>query len=282
MLKNAIGVVVSAAIVGLLYLGPAIAGILWGLFPHYVVEDLIEPERHVVYDGAWEVSDLERPGDIDGTREVIADPTLPEADEATEAVDGADQGEAEEAAGGGGEGGAGSDSLAVERPGAGRPGAPGRGGGGMARGVDLEARAAHEARRQEEARKRGELRKQSRNKCPKTFEGIARRKDGVYEVDRSLVDYHTASIKHFNELGWSKDNDEGDKQGWYVSGFGCRDALWHAGFRRRDVVLRVNGKKTNNMLQILMLYSKVKAQKHFTVEVRRKDKDLTFRYEIVR
>lgn len=155
----------------------------------------------------------------------------------------------------------------------------------MKRGVDLEAREAYAAKREAEAKAEAEARrqrKQSRNKCPKSFEGIHRRKDGVYEVDRSLVDYHTASVKQFNELGYSRSNDEGDKKGWYISGFGCRDPLWHAGLRRRDIVLRVNGKKTNNMMQILLLYTKVKAQKHFTVEIRRKDKDLTFRYEVVK
>lgn len=286
MLRNLIGVVVSALIVGTLYLGPAIAGLIWGLIPHYVVEELATPERTVVYDGAWEVSDFERDGDMDGTLDHVVDEALPVADEANEA--GGD-GSAEVGGGGGADqdGSPGTDSLAIEKPGGpvGGTGSGGTGSGrgrGTKRGVDTSAADAHAKRRAEEeaTRQRGATRRRSRNKCPRTFDGIAKRKDGVYEVSRDLVAYHSSSVKRFNELGWSSANENG--KGWYITGFGCRDALWHAGLRRKDIIEKVNGKKTNNMMQILMLYTKVKAQKHFTVNIRRNGKPLTLRYEVVK
>ena len=61
-------------------------------------------------------------------------------------------------------------------------------------------------------------------------------------------------------------------------------AYAHHGWSSYDAkkVLTVNGKKTNNMMQIFLLYSKVKAQKTFEVEILRKGRPVTLRYEIVK
>jgi hypothetical protein len=52
--------------------------------------------------------------------------------------------------------------------------------------------------------------------------------------------------------------------------------------RRGDIVLTVTGKRTNNMLQILRLYPKLKAQRRFEVLIIRKGRHITLYYEIVR
>ena len=275
MLKNIVGVVVSALIVLVLYLGPGLLGILYTMMPQDLIADLVLPDRQVVYEGAWEISDFEREGDIDGEIDHVVDVTLPAAGKAQDAAtgDGTTDEVLPDAEPGGGESEApAGDSLAQVKPGGPRA-VKGKGKGtGTGTGGGI---------KRPETRENGNTRSKSRFQCPKTFDGITKRANGIYEVDRSLVNYHTASVKQFNELGWSKSNDTGDKKGWFVSGFDCKGPLWHAGFRRGDIVLTVNGKRTNNMMQILLLYSKVKAQKHFAVEIRRKGQELTLNYVVV-
>lgn len=275
LLKNIVGVVISALIVIVLYLGPAIIGLIYGLIPQDMVESLATPERDVVFDGAWEISDFEREGDMDGDLDVVVDPNLAlgEVDQEASEGDGSSDAEVDAPsgeAGGDGEPGA-ADSMAVEREGA----PPSGKGKGTSRGEGSGAGGAETP-----ATRSGTTRRRSRKQCPKSFDGIRRRRDGVYEVDRSLVSYHTSSVKHFNELGWSQANKKG--KGWYVTGFNCFGPLWHAGIRRRDLIMRVNGKRTNNMMQVMLLWPKVKAQKHFEVEIERNDKPITLRYEVVR
>lgn len=273
MLKNIVGVVVSALIVVVLYLGPALLGVVFSLIPQDLIGDLVIPDRQVVYEGAWEISDFEREGDIDGNLEVVYDPTVPPGEKEQEATEG--DGTTEEAPSGEEAGGdseaAAADSLAQVKPGA--PAAGKGKGKGTGTGVSTGTKGKSE-------RPAGTTRSKSRFQCPKSYEGINKRANGIYEVDRKLVNYYTASVKQFNELGWSKSNDTGDKKGWFITGFDCKGPLWHAGMRRGDIVLTVNGKKTNNMMQILLLYSKVKAQKHFAVEIRRKGKELTLNYVV--
>jgi len=267
--KDIIGVILSATITGGLYFGPAITGLVIArLAPIDFVETLVTPPPPVVYfDGAYEISAVEEEGDLDGTLPEEVNEELPVEEEAR---DGAANGEAEalpkqkQAAKGG------QDSLATGKP---RPVPKGKRGKGWQ--VPVSGGKARQ-----KTRVAGKKRKKSRRKCPKSFKGVTKKPNGTYVIARSLFDYHASSIARFNELGWSKDNDKGDKKGWYISGFGCRDVLWHAGFRRGDVVRTVNGKKTNNMLQIFMLYSRFKSKKRFEVKIHRKGRPLTLKYEI--
>lgn len=117
-------------------------------------------------------------------------------------------------------------------------------------------------------------------RCGPDHPDIKREAPGVWDIERSLVSYHTRSIRHLNELGYSKQYHEDGQKGWLVGGFGCKGALWKGGLRPRDVVQSVNGHKTNNVLQILVLWGKLKKQKEFEVEVLRRGKPMTLRYHV--
>lgn len=267
LVKDAVGVVVSATITGGLFLGPAILGILFGVRPLDMIDVLASPERTAVVHGAWVQSPVEVEGELDGT---VTEPEDADPDDPSEATE--------------------------ERPP--KPaadGPPDPDGSGPAAG-EADVAAKPESKAGTSAGERGprsdkpgyqpptnrKPQARSKRECAPSYEGIRRRPDGTYEVARSLVNYHTASVSQFNELGWSQPNDKGDGKGWFISGFGCNDPLWHGGLRRGDVVLTVNGKKTNNMMQVLLLYTKVKAQSHFEVEIIRKGRPITLKYDIVR
>ncbi|MEZ4322183.1 MAG: hypothetical protein R3F61_32220 [Myxococcota bacterium] len=267
--KDIFGVGCSATITGVMFLGAPILGVILALLPGDMVDLLTTPEQPAVYwDGAYVLAEEEKDGELDGTEtEIVEDPVEdPTSKDETEGTEDDGPGEVDpeskaDSVGGEIEG----DAVAENGTRAGS--SKGEGTTRAPPGVKVT---------------KGATQKESRRKCAESYDGIVLRQDGTYEVDRELVNYYTASIKHFNELGWSKPNDRGDGAGWYVSGFGCNDPLWHGGLRRGDVVLTVNGKKTNNMMQVFLLYSKVKSNKHFEVKVRRRGKHIVLRYDVVK
>ena len=103
-----------------------------------------------------------------------------------------------------------------------------------------------------------------------------------YVVSRSLLDFHTQSIKHIMSLGWSGpyDGDDGTK-GWRIAGFGCKSDLYIGGLRRNDVVLAVNGKPTRNVVQVYGLYRKLRRNNSFEIEILRKGERKVLRYKVV-
>jgi hypothetical protein len=268
--KDIFGVGCSAVITGGMFLGAPILGIVWSLLPGDMVDVLAAPERPAVYfDAAYELSDEEIDGDLDGNADEAVEVPEPDDADESESEDGGDDSPGEEdpdsqADRVGGE----VDAEPVLDNGAGTR--VGSGGG------------ADRKRPGEKLAENRRKKKKSRKQCAKSYDGIRQRPDGTYVIDRELVNYYTASVKHFNELGWSKPNDRGDGKGWFIHGFGCNDPLYHGGFRRGDIVLTVNGKKTNNMMQVLMLYTKVKTKRHFEVVVRRRGKEITLRYNVVK
>ena len=268
IVKDIIGVGVSAFVTGVMFLGAPMVGVVYSLIPGDMIDMLATPERPVVYfDGAYQLSTVEEDGELDGTEdEVVVDPQDDPTEDQKEGVskdasEDADPDNKTERVGGD----VVADAVSPDgtRAGSSR-------GDGLTRGPSGSKVT------------RGAKQKKSRRKCIKQYDGIRRRKDGTYEVSRKIVTYYTASVGRFNQLGWSRPNDKGDGKGWFVSGFGCNDALWHGGLRRGDVVLTVNGKKTNNMMQVFMLYSKVKTKKHFEVKVRRRGKQVVLHYDVVK
>ncbi len=117
--------------------------------------------------------------------------------------------------------------------------------------------------------------------CDKTSPDITPTGEFRWALERSAIEYHTASIERLNALGWSKAYDENGQKGIYVSGFGCLSDPYLSGFRRGDVVQSVNGKKTNNFLQVWFTWQKVKKQDHFEVVVLRQGKRLVLTYDVV-
>lgn len=141
-----------------------------------------------------------------------------------------------------------------------------------------DARAAARRKRALKARKRRLRRMQ---KCKEPHPSVRVGQDGVVEVEKAYVDAVTKNLKAFMELGYSRPHDEDGVKGWYISGFGCTSPVHKAGFRRRDVLLRVNGKKTRSWAGVFLLYQKLKRKSEFQVELLRREEPVTLQFRIV-
>jgi hypothetical protein len=117
--------------------------------------------------------------------------------------------------------------------------------------------------------------------CDKPNPNIRTGADGLLEIDRSLVDHYTENLNSFMTLGYSRPYDEGQVHGWYISGFGCGSPVAKAGFKRGDVVLSVNGRKTRTWVGVFMLYQKLKNRDDFVVELVRGGEPVTLRFRVV-
>lgn len=101
------------------------------------------------------------------------------------------------------------------------------------------------------------------------------------EVDKAYVEAVTKNLKAFMELGHSRPHNEDGVKGWYITGFGCTSPVHKAGFRRRDILLTVNGKKTRSWAGVFLLYQKLKRKTEFEVELLRKGEAQTLQFRIV-
>lgn len=117
--------------------------------------------------------------------------------------------------------------------------------------------------------------------CSEPHPNIRTGKDGVMEIDRSLVDEYTRNLESFMRLGYSRPYDENGVKGWYISGFPCTSPVQKAGFRRGDVLLRVNGKPTRSWVGVFLLYQKLKNKDEFEIELMRKGQPLTLHFRVI-
>jgi hypothetical protein len=121
-----------------------------------------------------------------------------------------------------------------------------------------------------------------RNKaCAEPHPHIRTGADGVLEIDRSLVDEYTKNLEAFMSLGYSRPYDENGVRGWYISGFSCTSPVQKAGFRRGDVLVRVNGKPTRSWVGVYLLYQKLKNKQEFEVELIRKGEPVKLQFRVV-
>lgn len=127
----------------------------------------------------------------------------------------------------------------------------------------------------------GRPKKGKKAKCPESHPDVRLADSGTYEVTRTSIDYYTASIERFNQLGWSEAYREDGTKGWKIGGFSCKGILWHAGLRSGDIIQTINGKKTNNALQVIWLYTTMRAKKDFEVVVLRKGERKTLKFHVV-
>jgi len=123
--------------------------------------------------------------------------------------------------------------------------------------------------------------KGKRGRCRKSNPDIHPQADGSYEVNRSLVEHYTSSLKNFNSLGWSGPYNENGERGWKIGGFGCNSPLHFAGLRRGDIVKSVNGKKTNTWLQVFGAYRKLKHKDDFVIALVRRGETIELRYRLI-
>ncbi len=108
-------------------------------------------------------------------------------------------------------------------------------------------------------------------KCAADHPNVRTAADGIVEVDRSLVEYYTQSLERFMELGYSEPYERNGIKGFYIGGFGCTSPVYKAGFRRGDMLITVNGKKTRTWVGIFLLYKKLRRQTDFEVELMRRN-----------
>lgn len=116
--------------------------------------------------------------------------------------------------------------------------------------------------------------------CQEPHPQIEKVADGTWTIQRDLIDYYTSSIAVFNTLGYSRKYEEGDQKGWYIAGFGCKSPLYKAGLRSKDVVQAINGRKTNNVLQIFGIWTTMRKKGDFEVQVLRKGKVVLLHYKV--
>ncbi|MEZ4235628.1 MAG: hypothetical protein R3F59_05590 [Myxococcota bacterium] len=124
--------------------------------------------------------------------------------------------------------------------------------------------------------------KHRKKRCDTDNPHIKPGRDGVVEIDRSLVDAYTKNLESFMSLGYSRPQDNGEVKGWYIGGFGCNSPVHEAGFRRGDVLLTVNGKRTRNWVGVFLLYQKLKNKDEFEIELLRRGEPMTLRFRVVR
>lgn len=118
-------------------------------------------------------------------------------------------------------------------------------------------------------------------RCGEPHPDITELGDNHWIVRRDVIDFYTSSMDRFNSLGWSHVSKDDDAKGWYVGGFGCKSVLWKGGLRSRDIVQSVNGRRTNNVLQIFALWTTMKKKGDFEVVVLRKGTLVTLHYKVV-
>ncbi len=154
--------------------------------------------------------------------------------------------------------------------------------GASAREGDAGEPVSVEARLKEARRARlKRIRARRREKCSEPHPHVRQGRDGIVEVDRSYVESVTKNLKTFMQLGYSHPHREDGVKGWYISGFGCTSPVHKAGFRRRDVVLTVNGRKTRTWPQVFLVYQSLKNQDAFEVALLRKGEPQTLRFRVV-
>ena len=119
------------------------------------------------------------------------------------------------------------------------------------------------------------------SRCRDPHPNVRTGDDGVVEIDRALVDEVTRNLESFMQLGYSRPHDEDGVKGWYISGFSCASPVHKAGFRRGDVVLTVNGKKTRSWVGVYLMYQKLKKKDAFEVSLVRRGEPITLRFRVV-
>lgn len=119
-----------------------------------------------------------------------------------------------------------------------------------------------------------------RGRCADPFPGVEPLGNDHWKVDRGIIDYYTSNMQRFNSLGSSRRYNEDGERGWYISSFGCMSPLWKAGLRPRDVVQSVNGRPTNNALQIFSIWTAQRKRAQFEVKVLRRGKSITLFYTV--
>lgn len=118
--------------------------------------------------------------------------------------------------------------------------------------------------------------------CPATSNGIARRSDGSFLLDRRVVDGYAknpGSLARQARVAWHRGAD-GRTDGFRLGGIACGSELHAAGLRNGDVVHAINGKPLTTIPQALWAYSSLRGADELVLRVTRKGKVRSLRYHL--
>lgn len=120
-------------------------------------------------------------------------------------------------------------------------------------------------------------------RCPAPDDpGIVSTAPGRWIIRQSVVQRYTRDWSKLGELGWSKTHrrEDGRADGLLIGGLSCGSDLHDAGFRSGDVIHTVNGRKVHSVPQAILAYTALHNDHDFTVEITRRGKRQTLRYQL--
>ncbi|MBM4366001.1 MAG: hypothetical protein FJ102_07280 [Deltaproteobacteria bacterium] len=119
--------------------------------------------------------------------------------------------------------------------------------------------------------------------CPvNADDGVENVAEGEWRVERDVVDYYAKHVKELMKLGSVRVNKsaEGKPDGFRVGLAKC-SILREGGLRSGDVVKNVNGLVVHDLFSAVGAYLKLRREPVIELEVERKGKRVTMRYELV-
>ena len=250
------GMLIAALVVASLFLGGPILGMMGAGIPTFTLDE-IEERKAVYY--------FEEPEAVAETEGIDVElPTAPPDPEAEVAEIPQPGGEVEQ-------GGEGAQPAEVSPPPKVRKRRPAP-----------EYRVSEEAKRAAAERKRRWEERRRRRCKPELGPYIVKGDNGVRTVRRALIREYSQDWGRLNKLGWTKTHtdDAGRPDGMRIGGVRCNNDLHQAGFRSGDVLHKVNGHEVTNLVQALIVYTKVRRDRDLRVEITRRGKRRVLRYHI--
>ncbi len=119
--------------------------------------------------------------------------------------------------------------------------------------------------------------------CPvNADDGIDSVAEGEWRVERDVVDYYAKHVRELMKLGSVRVNKNADgKPDGFRVGLAKCSLLREGGLRSGDVVKNVNGVMVHDLFSAVGAYLKLRREPVIEVEVERKGKRVTMRYEMV-
>ncbi|MBM4390366.1 MAG: hypothetical protein FJ090_04520 [Deltaproteobacteria bacterium] len=119
--------------------------------------------------------------------------------------------------------------------------------------------------------------------CPANpDDGVENVAEGEWRVERGVVDYYAKHLKELTKLGSVRVNKTADgKADGFRVGLAKCSILREGGLRSGDVVKNVNGLVVHDLFSAVGAYLKLRREPIIELEVERKGKRVTMRYELV-
>jgi len=114
-----------------------------------------------------------------------------------------------------------------------------------------------------------------------TWDGIKDLGGGKYSVDQGEIDYAMGNLDKLSREARVVPNfADGQTNGWKVFSIRRNSALRKMGLKNNDVLTAVNGADLGDTEKALELYSKLQADKNFSLEILRNGEPMTLEYSV--